>query len=146
MSGNRRKKGKPKKQDLVYTKEMAKARYEEIHDEESGKPKEPFEDPVEVKIRQAMAEGAFDNLKGKGKPLDLDKDRHIAEHMRMAYRILRNADYIPEEVRLKKEMEQLKEKIAGCDSEKERKKLMKELADVSQQFHFTMEYNKQFMK
>ena len=144
------KKKNKKKRDpkgRIYTKEMAKARYNEIKGVKSENSEESvFDDPVEMKIRKAMAEGEFDNLKGKGKPLDLDKYNQVSEHMRIAYHVLRNADYIPEEVRLKKEMEELKEKIKECKSKREKEKLMKELAEVSQQFHFNMEYNRQFRK
>ncbi|MCC6987221.1 MAG: DUF1992 domain-containing protein, partial [Anaerolineales bacterium] len=31
----------------------------------------PVENPVEKAIREAQARGEFDNLKGRGKPLDL---------------------------------------------------------------------------
>ena len=144
-----KKKNKEKKdpKGQIYTREMAKARYNEIKGVKPKKGKDPvFDDPVEMKIRKAMAEGEFDNLKGKGKPLDLDKYSQISEHTRIAYHVLRNADFVPEEVRLKKEMEELKEQIKECKSEDEKETLMKELADISQQFHFMMEYNKQFRK
>ncbi|MBT8330996.1 MAG: DUF1992 domain-containing protein, partial [Deltaproteobacteria bacterium] len=84
-----------------------------------------------------------DNLEGKGKPLDLDRYQKIPEHLRTAYHVIRNAGYIPEEVRLKNEMETLKAEIKRCPSKSEKDKLMKELADVSQQYYFYMEYNKQ---
>ena len=83
-------------------------------------------------------------LQGKGKPLDLGKYNEVPEHLRTAYHVLKNAGYVPEEVRLKKEMELIKAKIKRCDSQKEKEKLIQELADISQQFHFCMEYNKQF--
>lgn len=35
---------------------------------------ESYEDPVEQQILQAMAEGKFDDLPGRGKPLDLGDD------------------------------------------------------------------------
>ena len=146
MSENKRNKKKHNKKGQIYTREMAKARYNELQGKKSEKGKEPFEDPVEMKIRKAMAEGEFDNLKGKGKPLNFDKYSQVSEHMRIAYHVLRNADFVPEEVRLKKEMEELKEKIRKCKSKNEKDSLMKELADISQQFHFNMEYNKQFKK
>ena len=40
----------------------------------------------------------------------------MPEHLRTAYLILKNSGYVPEEVRLKKEMEILKEKIKACRS------------------------------
>lgn len=44
-------------------------------------------------IERAIAEGAFDNLPGKGQPLDLSDDNSpfVPDDMRLAYRILRNA-------------------------------------------------------
>jgi hypothetical protein len=137
---HRRKRNHPCK---AFTREMARARYEHLQDDKFKEPDDDFEDPVEIKIRQAMSEGAFDNLKGKGKPLNLDKYQAIPEHLRTAYHVIRNAGYIPEEVRLKKEMETLKAKIKQCPSKPEKDRLMKELADVSQQYYFCMEYNKQ---
>jgi hypothetical protein len=146
MIDQKKNKKKSDRQGQIYTREMARARYEKKSAEKKLKPRREVEDPVEAKIQKAMADGEFDNLKGKGKPLDLSKYEQVAEHMRIAYHILRNADFVPEEVRLKKEMEELKEKIKQCRSESEKKALRKQLADISQQFHFTMEYNKQFKK
>ena len=45
---------------------------------------------VEEKIREAMEEGAFDNLEGKGRPLDLTENPFEDPSMRMAHRLLRN--------------------------------------------------------
>jgi len=132
--------------DRLQTRETAKARYEESRKPESEEREEELEDPVEAKIQQAMAEGAFDNLPGKGKPLNIGKYMEVPEHLRTAYHVLRNAGYLPEEVRLKREMEELKEKIKQCRSETDKKILVKELANISQQYYFYMDYNKQFKK
>ena len=45
---------------------------------------------VERKIQEAMEEGAFDNLSGRGKPLPQDENPHEDPTMRMSYRLLRN--------------------------------------------------------
>jgi hypothetical protein len=132
--------------DKPLSKENAKLRYDKLTHEDKPEPKEKFEDLIERKIKKAMAEGEFDNLTGKGKPLDLKKYYDMPEHLRTAYQIIKNSGYVPEEVRLKKEMELLKEKIKDCRSEKDKHKLMKELADISQQFNFHMEYNKKLKK
>lgn len=137
---HKRKRNHPGK---AFSREMARARYEHLKGDTSKIPDDDFEDPVETKIRQAMSEGAFDNLKGEGKPLDLRKYQAIPEHLRTAYHVIRNAGYIPEEVRLKKEMETLKARVKQCQSKPEKDRLMKELADISQQYYFYMEYNKQ---
>ncbi len=132
--------------DRFQTRETAKARYEESLEPEADERMQELEDPVEAKIQQAMADGAFDNLPGKGKPLNIGKYMEVPEHLRTAYHVLRNAGYLPEEVRLKREMEELKEEIKMCRSEQEKRKLVKELADISQQYYFYMDYNKQFKK
>jgi hypothetical protein len=137
---------KPKTNKLGYTptKETARFRYEKLHADKTKDPLEEFENSVENKIRKAMAEGEFDNLPGKGKPLDLSKYHEVPEHLRPAYHLLKNAGFVPEEVRLKKEMGLIKEKIAACNSKEDKDPLLKKLAELSQQYHFYMEYNKQF--
>lgn len=62
---------------------------------------------VEQRIAQAIAEGAFDDLPGAGKPLDLDDDRMVPEDLRVAYRILKNAGYIPPEIEARREIADL---------------------------------------
>ena len=49
---------------------------------------------AEERIRVAQEEGAFDNLPGKGKPLNLDDDAHVPEELRMAWRLLKNGGYL----------------------------------------------------
>jgi len=126
------------------SKESARARYQDLSEEDERASKDRFKDIAEAKIQQAIADGEFKNLKGKGKPIDLNKYYGMPEHLRLGYQLLKNAGYIPEEVRLKKEMETIKEKIRKTKSENKKKKLMKELADISQQFNFYMEYNRKF--
>ena len=146
MTAKKHDKNKPAKLSNGFSRETAKLRYENLQNGTGEELGEPFEDPVETKIKAAMAAGEFDNLPGKGKPLDLKGYMETPEHLRTAYHILKNSGYLPEEVRLKKEMEEVKEKIRLCNSKAEKTKLNKKLADISQQFNFYMEYNKQFSK
>ena len=53
---------------------------------------------AEQKIAEAIANGDFDDLPGSGKPLALDDDSLVPEELRLAYRILKNAGFIPPEV------------------------------------------------
>jgi len=57
-----------------------------------------FELIAERKIEEALARGEFDDLPGEGRPLDLDDDALVPEDLRMAYRILKNAGFAPQEV------------------------------------------------
>jgi hypothetical protein len=66
---------------------------------------------AEQKIVEAIARGELDNLPGAGRPLDLDDDALIPEELRLAYRILKNAGYLPPELETLNEIAQL-ERIA----------------------------------
>ena len=59
-----------------------------------------FEKAVEAIIQEAMQRGDFDNLRGKGQPLDLSAYFDTPEDVRMAYSILKNAGVLPEEINL----------------------------------------------
>ena len=59
---------------------------------------------VERRIAAAAGRGEFDDLPGAGRPLELEDDSLVAPEIRVAYRILKNAGYIPEEVRLLREL------------------------------------------
>jgi hypothetical protein len=61
------------------------------------------------KIRDAQEEGAFDNLPGKGKPLNLELDLQIPPELRAAYRIMKDAQVLPEWIQLDKEIRQRQE-------------------------------------
>jgi len=63
-----------------------------------------FEGLVEQRIRTAMADGVFDDLPGKGRPLVLDDDSLVPEDMRLAHRVLKNAGYLPEQLQLRSEI------------------------------------------
>jgi hypothetical protein len=60
---------------------------------------------VEEKIKESIENGDFDNLPGKGKPLDLrDEFSGMAPEVKQAYRILKKAGYITEDIHNKKEI------------------------------------------
>jgi len=82
---------------------------------------------VERKIREAVEKGEFDNLPGKGKPLVLEDDSHVPEDLRIAYRILKNADCLPPEIQEKKEIMQMEDLLASIPDDLERYKLIKKI-------------------
>jgi hypothetical protein len=53
---------------------------------------------AERKIAEAVSRGELDDLPGAGRPLDLGDDALVPEELRLAYRILKNAGYVPPEV------------------------------------------------
>jgi len=64
-----------------------------------------FETLVEKKIREAMERGEFDNLPGKGEPIDLAENPFENPDMRMVYRLLRNAGFAPAFIEERKAIE-----------------------------------------
>jgi hypothetical protein len=82
---------------------------------------------AERKIQEAILNGELDNLPGKGKPLKLDDESHIPEELRLAYKILKNADCLPPELELKKEIVHLKDLLKGMEDVEERYRLTKRL-------------------
>jgi hypothetical protein len=86
-----------------------------------------FDKIVEERIRTALQSGEFDNLPGSGKPLALDDDAHVAEELRLAHKILKNADCLPPEIELKKEIERTEDLLAGMKDTSEKYRTLKKL-------------------
>lgn len=86
-----------------------------------------IEKAIEEKIRQAIERGDFDNLKGSGKPIDLDAYFATPEDLRMAFAMLKSNDFVPEEVQMFTEIAELKEKLAAADNDADRDELRKKL-------------------
>ena len=83
---------------------------------------------VEARIADAQRAGAFDDLPGAGRPLELDDDRLVPEDVRTACRILRNAGLVPPEVEARKEAADLRKRIAAATAEPEKRRALAKLA------------------
>jgi len=86
-----------------------------------------FQRIAEQRVREAIEEGVFDNLAGAGKPLSLEDDSHVPEDLRIPYKILKNAGYVPKEVALRNEIAQAEDLMAGMEDEKEKYRHLKKL-------------------
>lgn len=82
---------------------------------------------VEERIRRAQLRGEFENLEGSGKPLGLGDDSHLPEELRLAHKILKNADCLPPEVELKKEIERTEDLLVGMQDTAEKYRTLKKL-------------------
>jgi len=82
---------------------------------------------VEERIRRAQKKGEFDNLEGTGEPLNLAEGQAVPEELRLAYKILKNADCLPPEIEIKKEIHQTEELLAGMTATAEKYRTMKKL-------------------
>jgi hypothetical protein len=82
---------------------------------------------VEQRIKEALERGEFDNLQGQGEPLNLEDDSNIPEELRLAYRILKNADCLPPELELKKDIRKMEDMLENIPDEKEKYLQMKKI-------------------
>jgi len=82
---------------------------------------------VEERIRRAQKKGEFDNLEGAGEPLNLADDQAVSEELRLAYKILKNADCLPPEIEIKKEIQQTEDLLAGMTDTTEKYRTLKKL-------------------
>ena len=73
------------------------------------------------------SEGDFDDLPGRGKPLELEDDSHVPPELRMAYKVLRNAGCVPPELAERKEISNLADMLEHCEDEQERVRQMQKL-------------------
>jgi hypothetical protein len=82
---------------------------------------------AEEKIREAEQRGEFKNLPGAGKPLALEDDSMIPEQLRMAYKILKNSNFVPPEVEDKKEIKNIRDMLEKTSDESERYRQIQKL-------------------
>jgi DnaJ homolog subfamily C member 28 len=64
-----------------------------------------WESLIEQKIREAMDQGEFDDLSGKGEPIDLTENPFEDPDWRTAHRMLRNAGFAPAWIEERKDIE-----------------------------------------
>ena len=86
-----------------------------------------FEKIVEERIRKAQKRGDFKNLPGSGKPLIFQDSCFVPEELRLAYKILKNANCIPPEIELKNQIKQAEDLLAGMEETSEKYRLLKKL-------------------
>jgi len=86
-----------------------------------------FQKIVETRIKEAQERGDFDNLPGYGKPINIEDDSHVPEDMRLAHKILKNADCIPPELQLRKDIRQMEDMLDNIPDEKEKYRQIKKI-------------------
>jgi hypothetical protein len=85
---------------------------------------------AEERIREAMERGEFEDLPLAGKPLPLESNVSVPEDLRLAYKILKDAGFLPPEMELRKEILSLKELLSTVEDDGERRKLGKKINDL----------------
>jgi hypothetical protein len=82
---------------------------------------------AEERIKEAQRAGAFDNLPGKGKPLDLEDLSWVPEDLRIGYLVLKNAHVLPPEAQLLKDIHTIEDLLKHVEDEGERRALAKSI-------------------
>ena len=82
---------------------------------------------AERKIEEAMRRGEFENLEGRGRKIEYEDDSMVPADLRMAYKILKNAGYLPPELQEEKEIITAAELLAAATDEQERYRQMQKL-------------------
>jgi hypothetical protein len=84
-----------------------------------------FQRIAEQRILEAQRNGDFDNLPGKGKPLELEDLSWVPEDLRIGYKVLKNAGVLPPEAELLKDIHTLEDLLKHVEDEGARRALAK---------------------
>ncbi len=82
---------------------------------------------AENRIQEAMKQGEFDDIKGRGKPLVFEDNSMVPPDLRLAYKMLKNAGFLPPELQEEKEINNAIELLSTLDDERERYSQIKKL-------------------
>jgi hypothetical protein len=86
-----------------------------------------FQRIAEQRILEAQRAGAFDNLPGKGKPLELADLSWVPDDLRIGYIVLKNAHVLPPEAELLKDIHTVEDLLKHVEDEGQRRALAKSL-------------------
>ncbi len=70
-----------------------------------------WQSEVDREIEKVMKKAQEEGLPGQGKPLKLDDDAHTPNEKRMAYKIMKDNDVLPEWIMMGKDLDKLRQKI-----------------------------------
>ena len=82
---------------------------------------------AEQRISDAVREGRLSVDGWRNRPLPRDNNSMVPEELRLAYKILKNAGYLPAEIETRKEIERLEDLLVSCRDERTRVKQLKKL-------------------
>lgn len=97
---------------------------------------------IDEQIKKAIEAGEFDDLEGKGKPLDLDAYFNTPEDLRAGYAMLKSSNFVPEEVEMMREIGALRERVAALPDGEEKQRLSKELQEKVLALSLILERNR----
>jgi len=83
---------------------------------------------AEQRIAQAIERGELKTTGWENRPLPLDDDHMVPDDLKMAYKVLKNAGYLPPEIETRKEITRLEQLIAQTEDEHQRLQQMRKLS------------------
>jgi hypothetical protein len=105
-----------------------------------------FDRIVEALIREAQERGEFENLPGKGKPIDLNAYFESPEEVRLAQSVLKNAGMTSPEVTLLKEIAELRQALAAVTDEGKKVEIQRKIQEKQIEFNIMMERQQRLRK
>ena len=105
-----------------------------------------FDRIVEALIKEAQERGEFDNLPGKGKPIDLTSYFETPEEVRLAQSVLKNAGMTSPEVQLLKEIAELRQLQEALVDETKKQEIRRQIQQKQIEFNLMMERQKRQSK
>jgi len=98
------------------------------------------DEEIALHLRDALASGELAGTEGFGKPLPEDAGWNATpESLRMPFKILKNAGFVPAEVELLRERSTLAAALKACESEQERAELRRSLSELEQKIALRLE-------
>jgi hypothetical protein len=97
---------------------------------------------AENRIAEAIEQGQFENLLGKGRPLDLTAYFNTPVQDRMAFSILKSAGIVPGEVELLSAVAELERRLQNCANQAEAQHLRQQLQARRVKLNLAMEGRK----
>ncbi|HXV59592.1 MAG TPA: DnaJ family domain-containing protein [Vicinamibacteria bacterium] len=82
---------------------------------------------AERRIEAALERGELRCPELEGKPLRFDSNAFVPDDLRIAYKLLKDAGFLPPEMELRKEIVTLKELLAAATDGEERVRIAREL-------------------
>lgn len=101
-----------------------------------------FDKIVEDRIQEAIRNGEFDNLPSQGKPINLDYWASLPEGIRAGFMLLKNNGFLPEEVQLLKDIEDLRKRLVSCTNQEEKVAISKKLDETKIKYNLIIELRK----
>jgi hypothetical protein len=105
-----------------------------------------FDKIVEALIKEAQERGEFDNMPGKGKPIDLTSYFETPEEVRLAQSVLKNAGITSPEVLLLQEIAELRQLQEALTDQTKKLEIWKKLQQKQIELNLMLERQKQQRK